>query len=98
MTNEKEIKSLGTWWYVPNIPSLETYREIKVIGWDSRGDATGDDLMLYPRRLLYVTEKDAIIAARKMRVTEIDRLQEEVNALDARVATIEEAEVKAGVV
>lgn len=44
---------------------------------------------------LWITEKDAINAARKLRIDEMDRLQAEVNALDARYDAIEDAEMKA---
>lgn len=40
------------------------------------------------------SEKEAINAARKLRIAEIDRLQLEVNALDDRYDVLEEAEEK----
>lgn len=43
----------------------------------------------------FATEKDAINHARKLRIAEIDRLQMEVNALDARFDTLEDEEMAA---
>ena len=41
----------------------------------------------------FTAEKDAISLARKLRIEEIDRLQNEVDALDARYDAIENEEV-----
>lgn len=45
----------------------------------------------------YATEKDAINAARKLRIDEIDRLQKEVNLLDGRFDALEDIEMAAEV-
>lgn len=39
------------------------------------------------------TERDAVSHARKLRIAEIDRLQVEVNALDARYDTLDDEEM-----
>jgi hypothetical protein len=47
---------------------------------------------------LFNSEKEAIIAARKLRVTEIDRLTKEIGELDDRYNVLEDAEIAAGMV
>ena len=44
---------------------------------------------------VFPTEKLAIDCARKLRIDEIDRLQEEVNRLDERYDRLEDEEMKA---
>lgn len=53
---------------------------------------------LYPSDCLFNSEKEAIIAARKLRVTEIDRLTKEIGELDDRYNVLEDAEIAAGMV
>lgn len=48
-----------------------------------------------PASQTFASEKESINAARKLRIDEMDRLQAEVNALDARYDAIEDAEMKA---
>lgn len=48
-----------------------------------------------PTRELFDTEKLAIDVARKLRIDEMGRLQDEVNALDERYDDLEDAEMKA---
>jgi len=47
----------------------------------------------YHQSEVFDSIKDAISAARKLRITEMDRLQKEVNALDDRYDAIEDAEM-----
>lgn len=47
----------------------------------------------YDKRDLFLTEKEAISAARKLSIAEIDRQQKRVNALDERYDAIEDAEM-----
>lgn len=89
-----ESLPLGTWWYVPPNPTLETYRRIEARSWEGNSGVTASDLMFYPRRDLFTSEKDAISAARKYRIAEIDRLQAEVNALDERYDALEDEEMR----
>lgn len=42
----------------------------------------------------FASEKDAIQAARKLRIAEVDRLQLEINALDARYEQLEDEAMK----